>query len=164
MAVFNELFASFRDLLSIPSRKDIELLNEKLDRIENLLLDVVSADLFAPVEPVEPVAPVAPVEPVMSVEPVEHVEPVVSVNPVEQVEPVESIKPFPIKEIPVPKTELGTPSDKVLEAIASFKQGATFKKIKLATNFEDKKIRNIIFRLNKLERIKKVKRGVYKAV
>ena len=140
MSVFNDLFASFRDILSIPSRKDIELLNEKLDRIENLLRGLSPAELLAPVEPVE------------------------SVNPVEHNEPVESIKPFFGKEIPEAKKQQEASSDKVLEAIASFKQGANFKKIKLLTNFEDKKIRNIIFRLNKLERIKKVKRGVYKAV
>ncbi|WP_299981037.1 hypothetical protein [Desulfobacula sp.] len=50
----------------------------------------------------------------------------------------------------------------VLDVIANHPKGTNFKTIKAATGFDDKKLRNIIFRLDKIKRIKRVKRGVYK--
>ncbi len=52
----------------------------------------------------------------------------------------------------------------VLEVVANHPKGTNFKKIKGATGFDDKKIRNIIFRLDKLKKIKRVKRGIYKII
>ena len=52
----------------------------------------------------------------------------------------------------------------VLDVVANHPKGTNFKTIKAATGFDDKKIRNIIFRLDKINRIKRVKRGIYKAV
>lgn len=49
----------------------------------------------------------------------------------------------------------------VLETIRDFKKGADFAQIKEKTGFEDKKLRNIIFRLNKIGKIKRVSRGIY---
>ena len=50
----------------------------------------------------------------------------------------------------------------VLDVIANHPKGTDFKTIKAATGFDDKKLRNIIFRLDKIERIVRVKRGIYK--
>ncbi|MCF6249234.1 MAG: phasin family protein [Desulfobacula sp.] len=52
----------------------------------------------------------------------------------------------------------------VLEVVANHPDGTNFKTIKAATGFDDKKIRNIIFRLDKIKKIKRVKRGIYKII
>lgn len=52
----------------------------------------------------------------------------------------------------------------VLRVIADHPKGTDFKTIRAATNFDDKKLRNIIFRLDKTSKIKRVKRGIYKKV
>lgn len=52
----------------------------------------------------------------------------------------------------------------VLDVVANHPNGTNFKTIKAATGFDDKKIRNIIFRLDKINRIERVKRGTYKIV
>lgn len=49
----------------------------------------------------------------------------------------------------------------VLDVIASSRKGADFAHIQDRTGFDDKKIRNIIFRLNKIGKIKRKNRGVY---
>jgi len=54
-----------------------------------------------------------------------------------------------------------TASDAVLETVKNFKQGASFADIQEKTGFNEKKLRNIIFRLHKLEKIKRKSRGVY---
>jgi hypothetical protein len=55
-------------------------------------------------------------------------------------------------------------SSVVLDVIANHPDGTDFKTIKAATGFEDKKLRNIIFRLDKIKRIQRVSRGIYKKV
>ena len=52
----------------------------------------------------------------------------------------------------------------VYDAIKSFEHGADFAEIQVKTGFGEKKIRNIIFRLNKYGRIKRKNRGIYIAV
>jgi hypothetical protein len=54
-----------------------------------------------------------------------------------------------------------TASETVLNIIKGFEDGVRFADIKAATGFEDKKLRNIIFRLNKMEKIRRKSRGVY---
>ena len=56
-----------------------------------------------------------------------------------------------------------TDSDKVLKLLKQYRAGADVSKLKARTGFEDKKIRNIIFKLSKKGRIKRTGRGVYKA-
>ena len=57
-----------------------------------------------------------------------------------------------------------TASDEVLQVITEAgPEGASFAEIKDKTEFADKKLRNIIFRLNKLEKITRVSRGIYAA-
>lgn len=53
-------------------------------------------------------------------------------------------------------------SSVVLDVIANHPKGTNFKTIKAATGYDDKKLRNIIFRLDKIKRIKRVSRGIYK--
>lgn len=52
-------------------------------------------------------------------------------------------------------------SDKALEIIKRFKSGIGFADIQSRTGFEEKKLRNIIFRLNKFGRIERKSRGIY---
>ena len=59
---------------------------------------------------------------------------------------------------------VATASDEVFNVIKRFHNGVGFPDIQDRTGFGDKKIRNIIFRLNKLGKIRRKKRGVYIAV
>jgi hypothetical protein len=54
-----------------------------------------------------------------------------------------------------------TASDRVFAIINRSKKGLTIADIKRKTDFEDKKLRNILFRLHSLKRIKRVSRGIY---
>ena len=57
-----------------------------------------------------------------------------------------------------------TASNAVLDVIREYKEGAGFADIQQKTGFNDKKIRNIIFRLDKIGQIKRIRRGVYVAI
>ena len=52
-------------------------------------------------------------------------------------------------------------SDAVLDVITDTKTGINFPEIRAKTGFNDKKLRNIIYRLGKLGKIKNKKRGIY---
>ena len=75
----------------------------------------------------------------------------------------------PAKDRQIPRSGRGRPtrrsaitaSDTVLEVIGRFKNGVGFADIQAKTGFGEKKIRNIIFRLDKLGKIKRVNRGIY---
>jgi len=54
-----------------------------------------------------------------------------------------------------------TASDMVMEVIKKSRQGADFAEIQAETGFGEKKLRNIIFRLNQMKKIKRKSRGVY---
>jgi hypothetical protein len=54
-----------------------------------------------------------------------------------------------------------TASAKVLEVIKRFNQGVDFAEIQDITGFGEKKLRNIIYRLNDIGRIKRIRRGIY---
>ena len=54
-----------------------------------------------------------------------------------------------------------TASDHVLEIVQRYKNGVGFAEIKLQTGYGEKKLRNIIFRLNKMGKIKRKSRGIY---
>ncbi len=54
-----------------------------------------------------------------------------------------------------------TAQDTVLDVIKHFKNGVGFKDIQEKTGFEEKKLRNIIYRLNSLGQIERVSRGKY---
>ena len=55
-------------------------------------------------------------------------------------------------------------TETVLELIKRSKNGIGIAEIREQTGYDDKKLRNIIFRLNKIEKINRVNRGSYKAV
>lgn len=54
-----------------------------------------------------------------------------------------------------------TSTDRVLEVIKRFKKGAGFADIQARTGFENKKLRNIIYRLHKTGKIVRMSRGLY---
>jgi len=54
-------------------------------------------------------------------------------------------------------------ADAVLSIIAAAKKGIRFPELKEKTGFEDRKLRNIIFRLSKVNKIKSAARGLYVA-
>jgi hypothetical protein len=54
-----------------------------------------------------------------------------------------------------------TASDMVMGVIKKSRQGADFAGIQAETGFGEKKLRNIIFRLNQMKKIKRKSRGVY---
>ncbi len=54
-----------------------------------------------------------------------------------------------------------TASDIVLGIVRSSKKGLGFADIQAKTGFNDKKLRNIIFRLNKIGKITRKSRGIY---
>lgn len=56
-----------------------------------------------------------------------------------------------------------TASDRVYNFIKRSRSGLKIADIKAKTNYDDKKLRNIIFRLHSMQRIKRVSRGVYTA-
>jgi cell division septum initiation protein DivIVA len=68
----------------------------------------------------------------------------------------------PVKKAVIKKKRLKlTATDKVLGIIRRSKKGVNVSTIKTRTGFDDKKVRNIIFRTTKEGKIKKVGRGVY---
>jgi len=54
-----------------------------------------------------------------------------------------------------------TALDTVFDVIKGSRNGSSFNDIQTKTGFGDKKIRNVIFRLNKTGKIKRKSRGVY---
>ena len=54
-------------------------------------------------------------------------------------------------------------TERVLEIIANSRDGIGIAQIREQTGYDDKKLRNIIFRLNKTEKITRIDRGRYKA-
>jgi len=56
-----------------------------------------------------------------------------------------------------------TASNEVFDVVQEYEEGVNFAEIQKRTGFNDKKIRNIIFRLDKLGKIKRIRRGIYVA-
>ena len=61
----------------------------------------------------------------------------------------------------VPRKTSLTAIDIVYDTIKQSRKGLGFAEIQTRTGFEEKKIRNIIFRLNKIGKIKRKSRGIY---
>lgn len=57
-----------------------------------------------------------------------------------------------------------TDSERLLRVMRRYRAGVDVATLKARTGFEDKKIRNIIFRLSKKGKIKRTSRGIYKVV
>ena len=54
-----------------------------------------------------------------------------------------------------------TATDQILRIIKRFKKGVDVPTLKQKTGFDDKKVRNIVFRASKEGKIKKSGRGIY---
>ena len=76
-------------------------------------------------------------------------------------------KKAPAKKAPAKKTVAKkkatqvTATDKILQIVKRSKKGVDVSTLKKKTGFDDKKVRNIVFRASKEGRIKKSGRGVY---
>lgn len=112
---FDAMVKFFMHAYQIPTKRDIEKLNARLDRIEKLIMNTIAA---------------------------------AKTNGNGKNKASDGTAPL-------------SASDVVLEVIKRYRDGVDFPEIQLQTGYPDKKLRNILFRLNKLEKIKRVKRGVY---
>ena len=73
-----------------------------------------------------------------------------------------AVKKAPAKKAPAKnKPDQPTATDQVLKIIKQSKKGVDVPTIKAKTGFNDKKVRNIVFRAAKEGRIKKSGRGIY---
>ncbi len=117
---FNAMVKFFMQNYNIPTKKDIDRLSSKIDRLEKLIRNRKG----------------------------NHRQ-----NKSERTDG-----------IPSGAGSVNTASGTVLEIIKKHKEGVGIADIGNATGYGDKKLRNIIFRLNKLEKIERVTRGIYKAV
>jgi hypothetical protein len=112
---FDAMVKFFMQHYSIPTKKDVDKLIARLDRLENLIKNATFAT---------------------------------------------DMTGAPLMRRKVAQTAV----DVVLDTIKCSKQGLGFREIQAKTGFGEKKIRNIIFRLNKTGRIKRMHRGIYTAV
>ena len=68
----------------------------------------------------------------------------------------------PVKKMAVQKkAPQATATDQILGIIKRFKKGVDVPTLKIKTGFDDKKVRNIVFRACKEGKIKKFGRGIY---
>lgn len=111
---FDAMVKFFMHNYNIPTRKDVERLHARLDRIERLIVSGRTAKMH---------------------------------------------KHTGGKS--TAKQSTSTASDVVLDVISRYKDGVGFPEIQMQTGFGEKKLRNIIFRLTKLGRIKRKSRGIY---
>jgi hypothetical protein len=110
---FDAMVKFFMQTYNIPTKKDVDRMIAKLDRIEKMLRASSAAG------------------------------------------------PYAVKNrISRRKTTL-TAIDIVYDVIKRSRKGLGFSDIQAKTGFGDKKIRNIIFRLNKIGKIKRKSRGIY---
>lgn len=110
---FDAMVKFFIHNYNIPTKKDLERLQDRLDRIEHLLKTEASKSTAAA-----------------------------------------SPKGAAQK---APQTALDT----VYDVIKHARSGSTFKDIQVKTGYDDKKVRNVIFRLHKMGRIERKRRGIY---
>ena len=111
---FDAMVKFFMHNYNIPTKRDIDRLNDRLDRLEKLIRAL----------------------------------------------PPRSRRSAPADDGESPKSA----TEIVLDVIKASQTGISIAKIRQQTGYDDKKLRNIIFRLNKIEKIMRVNRGSYKAV
>ena len=112
---FDAMVKFFMQNYNIPTKKDVDRLMAKLDRLENLIQASMAGG------------------------------------------------GYPLKGRPGRRKGAVTAVDMVFDAIKRSRHGLGFSGIQAKTGFDDKKIRNIIFRLNKTGKIKRKSRGIYVA-
>ena len=114
---FDAMVKFFMSAYQIPTKRDVEGINARLDRIEKLLQESTAA---------------------------------------------RSRRTVAARN--AAKASGATASDAVLEVIRKNRDGIRFSEIQTKTGFDEKKLRNIIFRLHKMNRIKRINRGIYTIV
>jgi hypothetical protein len=112
---FGLLISELMEEYNIPTKKDFERLNQRLDELENLLKQAALASMYSGTKT--------------------------------------TVSRMPGKKI--------TAADMVLDTVKKEKKPVNFKFMKEKTGFDDKKLRNIIFRLHSTKQIKRVERGCY---
>ena len=110
---FDAMVKFFMQNYNIPTKKDVDRLMAKLDRLENLILASTASGGYA------------------------------------------------LKGQMGRRKTVVTAVDMVFETIKRSRKGLSFADIQAKTGFGEKKIRNIIFRLNKTGKIKRKSRGIY---
>ena len=70
-------------------------------------------------------------------------------------------KKAPVKKVAAKKAIQTTATDQILKIVKRFKKGVDVPTLKERTGFDDKKVRNIVFRASKEGKIKKSGRGIY---
>lgn len=135
-----EIVDSFLEYYDFPRRTDIVELSDRLARLENLLKDILTGgkDSESVKPKVEPAKP-APAKPAKA---------------------AKATKASAVKKGKKGKKALSA-TGAVLQVLAENGGSMSFKEILEKTGFEDKKVRNIVFRLNKLGRIVREDRGTY---
>ena len=113
---FDAMVKFFMQHYDIPTKKDVDRLMAKLDRLENLIKATMTGSVYQ------------------------------------------------LKGQPGQRQQTVTAVDRVFDVIRRSRAGLGFADIQAKTGFGDKKIRNIIFRLNKMGKIKRKQRGTYVAV
>lgn len=111
---FDAMIKFFMSTYSIPTKRDVEKLVERLDRIERAIVALSASRSRR--------------------------------NPESRTQD---------------RQNTATASDQVLEVIGRYPEGVGLAEIKLQTGHEDKKLRNILFRLHKLGKIRRKSRGIY---
>ena len=112
---FDAMVKFFMQNYNIPTKKDVDRIMNKLDRLENLIMAGMSSG------------------------------------------------GYPTKGKTGRRKTAVTAVDVVFETIKRSRKGLGFADIQAKTGFGEKKIRNIIFRLNKIGKIKRISRGIYVA-
>ena len=117
---FDAMVKFFLQYYNIPTRKDIDKLMAKLDRLEHLVKKSTGSNrLYSKTRAKNSSNNTSPAKPAI------------------------------------------TSSDIAFEVIKRFKNGVRFADVQVRTGFDEKKLRNIIYRLSKAGKITMVKRGVY---
>ena len=112
---FDAMVKFFMQNYNIPTKKDVDRLMAKLDRLENLINTAMASSRY------------------------------------------------PLKGPVGTRKTAVTAVDMVFDVIQRSRKGLGFAEIQAKTGFGDKKIRNIIFRLNKTGKIRRKSRGIYVA-
>ncbi len=112
---FDAMVKFFMQNYNIPTKKDVDRIMAKLDRLENLVMAGMASG------------------------------------------------GYPLKGQTGRRKTAVTAVDIVFETIKRSRKGLDFADIQAKTGFGEKKIRNIIFRLNKIGKIKRKSRGIYVA-
>ena len=131
----DKIISAFVDMYDIPKKIDVERLIERLEKVEKAIQNA-GLDIASPGNSNEKI----------------------SIRRGRKPGPKPGKKPARKKQ---PVENKDTASGVVLEVVTMARRGADFSRIKKKTGFEDKKLRNIIFRLKKNKMIKPLRRGVY---